>query len=166
MLYRVLLTLGTLAFAAGFSLLMLKGWRGRQRRQGDLPPPPLRSDAAAGIVVPATVGLFVGTVYTGDWMDRVAVHHLSDRANAELIVATDGVVLDREGLAELFLPYELIESASVDVALAGKVVSGGMLALTWRLGPRVLTTGFRATDHAAHRRLAAAISSQLPVVTP
>ena len=41
-----------------------------------------------------------------------------------------------------------------------------MLAITWRLGPRVLTSGFRATDHAAHRRLAAAISSRLPVVTP
>lgn len=165
MLLRVLLTVGTLVFAAGFSLLMLKGWRGRQRRQGDLPPPP-QSVGDAPVVAAATAGLFVGTTFTGDWLDRVAVHHLSDRATAELLLATDGVHIDREGLPELFIPYDAVESAAIDVALAGKVVSGGMLAITWRLGPRVLTSGFRATDHAAHGRLAAAISAQLPVVAP
>ena len=165
MLSRVLLTVGTLAFAVAFSLLMLKGWRGRQRRQGDVPPPPMASGDAR-VVVAATPGLFVGTTVTGDWMDRVAVHHLSDRATAELVLATDGVHIDREGLPELFVPYEAVESAEIDVALAGKVVSGGMLALTWRLGPRVLTSGFRATDHAAHRRLADAITALLPVPSP
>ncbi len=164
MLLRVLLTMGTLAFAAGFSLLMLKGWRGRQRRQGALPPPPQPADDRH-VVVAATAGLFVGTTFTGDWMDRVAVHHLSDRATGELVLATDGVHIDRERLPELFIPYEAVKSAAIDVALAGKVVSGGMLAITWRLGPRVLTSGFRATDHTAHRRLVEAISAQLPVVT-
>lgn len=164
MLLRVLLTVGTLAFAAGFSLLMLKGWRGRQRRQGDLPPPP-QPLGDRHVVVAATAGLFVGTTFTGDWMDRVVVHHLSDRATAELVLATDGVHIDREGLPELFIPYTAVECAAIEVALAGKVVSGGLLAITWRLGPRVLTSGFRATDHAAHRLIAAAISAQLPVVT-
>ena len=164
MLLRVLLTVGTLAFAAAFSLLMLKGWRGRQRRQGDLPPPQ-QPVGDRHVVTAATAGLFVGTTFAGDWLDRVAVHHLSDRATAELVLATDGVHIDREGLPELFIPYAAVASAAIDVALAGKVVSGGLLAITWRLGPRVLTSGFRATDHAAHHRLAAAISSQLPVVT-
>lgn len=165
MLLRVLLTVGTLSFAAGFSLLMLKGWRGRQRRQGDLPPPP-QPAGDRQVVVAATAGLFVGTTFTGDWLDRVAVHHLSDRATCELVLATDGVHIDREGLPELFIPYDAVESAAIDVALAGKVVSGGMLAITWRLGPRLLTSGFRATDHAAHSRLAAAVCAHLSVVTP
>ena len=41
MLDRVLLTVGTLLFAATFYALMLKGWRSRQHRQGDLPAPPV-----------------------------------------------------------------------------------------------------------------------------
>ena len=35
---RVLLTAGTLLLVVLLYALMAKGWRGRKRRQGDLPP--------------------------------------------------------------------------------------------------------------------------------
>ena len=160
---RVWLTLATLGFAVGVYLLMLKGWRGRQRRQGDLPPPPPPPADPGTVVVGATPGLFVGTVFAGDWLDRVAVHRLSDRAAGWLTVRSDGVLLDREGSGDLWLPYDAIEDAAPGEALAGKVVGReGMLVLTWRLGGRVLQSGFRADDHAAHRRLADAVLSHLP----
>ena len=165
MLDRVLLTLGTLVFAGVFYALMLKGWRGRQRRQSDLPAPPVAASPRAFVVVAATPGLFVGTTVAGSWLDRVAVHHLSDRATAELTVRTDGVHIEREGLPELFLPYTAVDRAGLEEALAGKVISGGMLALTWRLGPRTLTSGFRATDHGAHARLVDAVNASIPVGT-
>ena len=161
---RLLLTLGTLAFAGVVYALMLKGWRGRQRRQADLPPPPPGPVPRGRVVVGAVPGLLVGTVVAGDWLDRVAVHRLSDRSTAELVVSVDGVHLDREGLPELFVPLGAVEGAEPGTALAGKVVGrDGLLLLHWRLGDRLLTTGFRATDHAQHRRLADAVTALLPV---
>ena len=163
MLLRVLLTVGTLLFAAVVYTLMLRGWRSRQRRQSDLPPPPGAPASAGRLVVPAVPGLFIGTTSAQDWLDRIAVHHLSDRATAELAVSSDGVHLVREGLPELWLPLAVLHAATVEQALAGKVVSGGMLVLTWQLGPRRLASAFRATDHAQHARLRDAITSLLPV---
>ena len=143
---------------------MWKGWRGRQRRQGDLPPPPAAPADPGGVVVGATPGLFVGTTSERDWLDRIAVHHLSDRAAGWLTVTERGVTIEREGLADLHLPYDALLDAAPGDALAGKVVGrDGMLVLTWRLGSRTLRSGFRADDHAVHRRLADTVRAHLPV---
>jgi hypothetical protein len=142
---------------------VLKGWRSRQRRQGDLPPPPALPDDAGPVVVGATRGLFVGTVFEGDWLDRVAVHRLSDRSAGWLTVRSRGVVLERDGGDELWLPFDAVVDAVPGDALAGKVVGReGMLVLTWQLGSRTLQSGFRADDHSAHRRLADAVRAHLP----
>jgi hypothetical protein len=161
---RLLLTLATVAFLVGVSLLMLRGWRARARRQADLPPPPRPPAGPSEVVVPATPGLFVGTTFADDWLDRVAVHGLAHRASGWVTVTTDGVRFDREGERELYLPCADITGAEVGDALAGKVIGkGGMLLVDWRLGGRGLTSGFRADDHRMHRRLADAISAHLLV---
>lgn len=154
---RTLYTLLTLAGSAGLFALMLKGWRGRQRRQGDLPPPPVAT-APLEPLLPAVPGLFVGTTAAGDWLDRIAVHDLGHRASGWLTVATDGVHVEREGTPELYLPYGAIEQVATGDALAGKVVGkDGMLLVDWHLGDRLLTSGFRADDHSEHQRLVEAI---------
>ena len=158
---RALYTLLTLASCGVLYLLMLKGWRSRQRRQGDLPPPPTASGRADALL-PAVPGLFVGTTSAGDWLDRIAVHDLGHRASGWLTVAADGVHVEREGLPELYLPYDAVDQATTGDALAGKVVGrDGMLLLDWRLGGRLLTSGFRADDHGEHRRLADVIRQHL-----
>jgi hypothetical protein len=162
---RVLLTVGTVLFAAVFYALMLKGWRSRQRRQADLPAPPVAT-AGAPNVLPPVPGLFVGTTSAENWLDRIAVHRLSDRSSAALRLAQDGVHLERDGLPELYLPLASIQGVTIEQSLAGKVISGGMLVLTWRLGSRSLATAFRATDHSAHARLRDAITALLPVEAP
>jgi hypothetical protein len=159
---RALLTLGTLAIVVGLCLLMLKGWRSRQRRQADLPAPPPAPATRGQDVLPAVPGLFVGTVLSADWLDRVAVHDLSARGAGWLTVTTDGVHVERDGLPELYLPHPVIRAARTGEALAGKVVgTDGMLHVVWELGDRLLTSGFRADDHDQHRRLADAITAQL-----
>ncbi|MEX2288866.1 MAG: transporter [Mycobacteriales bacterium] len=159
---RAALTLGMLLLVALIYLLMLKGWRSRQRRQGDLPPPPPAPVVRGDTLVPATPGVFVGTTFVDDWLDRVAVHGLAHRAAGELLVATDGVHVEREGLPDLFLPYSAISAAGTGDALAGKMVgTDGLLLVDWRLGGRLLTSGFRADEHDRHAVLADAIRSQL-----
>ena len=160
---RVALVLLGLAGLVGLYLLMLRGWRNRQRRQAFLPAPPV-AGADAATVADAVPGLFVGTTFAGQWLDRVAVHGLSDRSLAELVVATDGVHLEREGASEVFVPFASLEAAEVGDVLAGKVMgAGGLLLLTWRLGASSLTSGFRATDHSEHARLADLINAHRPV---
>ncbi|HWG94432.1 MAG TPA: transporter [Mycobacteriales bacterium] len=162
-LERVLLTLATLAFGAGISWLMLRGWRSRQGRQADLPAPPVPPAVPGDLVAGSVSGLFVGTTSAEDWLDRIAVHGLAHRAPVELVLRTDGVWFERDGADDLFLPYSSVRTAVVGDALAGKVVGkGGLLLVDWVLGGRLLTTGFRADDHGTHRRLADAITAHLP----
>jgi hypothetical protein len=164
---RVLLTSAVLLAVVLLWLLMLKGWRGRVRRQGDLPPPPAPPAVPGEVVVPATPGLFVGTTFADDWLDRVAVHDLAHRAAGWIRLDTAGVTVEREGLPDLHLPYDVVERASLGDALAGKVIGrGGMVLLDWRLGSRLLTSGFRADDHGAHRRLVDAVNAHLPTRAP
>lgn len=161
---RLLLTLATLGLAGLGWGGMLRGWRRRQRRQSDLPAPaPAPAPAPVRPVLPGVPGVWVGTTGADDWLDRVAVHHLSDRSAAELVLAQDGVHVTRPGLPELFLPLADVAAASVESSLAGKVMSGGMLVVTWRLGDRLLASAFRADDHAAHAVLRDALTTLLTV---
>jgi hypothetical protein len=161
---RLLLTLATLAFCGSIYLLMWKGWRSRKRRQGDLPPPPPPPAQPGQVVVGAVPGLFVGTTFEHDWLDRVAVHGLAHRAAGWFSLTTDGVHIEREGAPDLYLPYDVVADVELGDALAGKVIGkGGMVLLTWRLGGRTLLSGFRADDHTTHQRLADAVRAHLPV---
>lgn len=159
---RFALTAGTLLLVGLLYLLMLRGWRSRQRRQGDLPAPPTPPAVRGEALGPAVSGLFVGTTFADDWLDRVAVHDLAHRAAGWLVLTTDGVHVEREGLEDLFLPYDVITGASTGDALAGKVVGKqGLLLVEWRLGSRLLTSAFRADDHARHLPLAEAVTARI-----
>lgn len=162
MIGRLLLTLATFAAAGGGWLLMLRGWRRRQSRQASLPAPAVPAGPAQPLL-PVVPGVWVGTTGADDWLDRIAVHHLSDRAAAELQLAADGVRVTRPGLPDLLLPTADLVSATVEEALAGKVMRGGMLVVSWRLGDRTVASAFRADDHAQHAVLREALTALLPV---
>ena len=160
---RVLLTLATIAFAAGCCLLMLRGWRRRQRRQSDLPPPPPLPDDPGPVLVGAVPGLYIGTTSESDWLDRIAVHSLSARSAGRLTVHAGGIAVERSGAAPLYLPYEAVVDVEAGDALAGKVVGrDALLLVTWRLGPRTLLTAFQPRDRDAVGRLTAAVRACLP----
>ena len=163
---RIWLTLVTLAVAVGGALLMLRGWRARQRRQADVAVPPTSTGDAA-VVVDWAPGLFVGTTRADDWLDRIAVHQLSDRATGEIALLSDGLHVLRDDLPELFIPLEALRGITVEQSLAGKVVSSGMLVIAWQLGDLAVCSAFRTDDPTAQRRLVDAVAPLVPApLTP
>jgi hypothetical protein len=148
---RLALVLAVLALIAVALWAMRRGWVRRGRRQSDLPAPAdlPPTDAVLGAAVP---GLFAGTGVNGDWMDRIVVHDLGVRSRGSIAWGSAGIWIDRDGARSLFVPAADIVAIRSDRGVAGTVRSkDSMVVVTWRLGDRVLDTGFRADAGADHQ---------------
>ena len=129
---------------------MRRGWLARARRQADLPEPPAAPPQEARLGAPIE-GLFAGTGTQGDWMDRIVVFDLGVRSRAALSWGPEGIWLDRLGARGLFIPAADVVAVRTDRGVAGTVRSrDSMIVVTWRLGDRLLDTGFRADSSADH----------------
>lgn len=127
--------------------LIWLGWRNRLRRQADVDPLP-EIPAELGPAVAAADGQYVASTTAGDWLDRIAVHNLGIRTNAELSVHPQGVLFDRSGAGPVFIPAASLTGVRQESGMAGKFVEkDGLLVLSWMLGSRELDSGFR-TRHA------------------
>ena len=133
----------------GLVLLVLRGWRNRGRRQaevvGDLPTVP--SDVGPEILGPDT-GLYVGSTLAPSWQNRIAVGDFGDRAAASVTGHPTGVLVERAGASEIWIPRDGITAVRTERGLAGKVMSAdGLLVIRWRLpnGTEV-DSGIRADD--------------------
>ena len=148
---RALLTLLTFAVFALCAYGMWRGWhRKAARQQHLLPLPAAPAETSAPLLDPAT-GLFVGTTISGDWQARVVAGQLSDRSAATLRLCAEGVLVERDGAADLFIPVDAVCDARLDSALAGKVMGEGrLLVVTWAHGGELLDTAFRADVHTVH----------------
>ena len=134
----VLVLLVVLVFA-----LMRHGWRGRARRQSDLPPLPAvptpveRAD-------PGDEAVYVSTTTAGDWLDRIVVHRLGERSAARVLVRPDGVLVAREGAPDVWIARRMLRGVRRERGQAGKYVErDGLLVLTWHHGSRDLDTAVR-----------------------
>ncbi|MFJ5696733.1 hypothetical protein [Arthrobacter sp. NPDC093139] len=143
-----LITAVLIAVALG---LIWMGWRNRLRRQSDIEPlPPVPAELGEPLLT--AEGQYVASTTAGDWLDRIAVHGLGIRTNAQLSVHSQGVLLDRSGAAPLFIPAAGLNGVRQDSGMAGKFVEkDGLLVLTWALGTHQLDTGFR-TRRAADKQ--------------
>jgi hypothetical protein len=133
----------TLPLIAVVLVLIGIGWRNRLRRQSDVEQLPA---VPAELTQPlaAADGQYVATTTAGDWLDRIAVHGLGIRANAELTVHPEGVLFERSGAGPLFIPAARLAGVRQDSGMAGKFVEkDGLLVLSWSLGTHELDTGFR-----------------------
>jgi hypothetical protein len=136
-----------LALAVGIFAMLAVGWRNRLRRQADVDPLP-EIPGALGAAVAVADGQYVASTTAGDWLDRIAVHNLGIRTNAELSVHPEGVLFDRSGAAPVFIPAASLTGVRQESGMAGKFVEkDGLLVLSWMLGTRELDSGFR-TRHA------------------
>ncbi|WP_160665686.1 PH-like domain-containing protein [Pseudarthrobacter sp. ATCC 49987] len=137
----------------GLALVLIWfGWRNRLRRQADVDPlPEIPTELGAALAV--ADGQYVATTTARDWLDRIAVHNLGLRTNAELSVHPEGVLFDRSGAGPVFIPAASLTGVRQESGMAGKFVEkDGLLVLSWMLGTRELDSGFR-TRHAADKTI-------------
>lgn len=140
---KTLTLLITLPLIAVVLALIGIGWRNRLRRQSDVEQLPA-VPAELSPPLAAADGQYVATTTAGDWLDRIAVHGLGIRTNAELTVHPEGVLFERSGAGPLFIPAARLAGVRQDSGMAGKFVEkDGLLVLSWAHGTHELDTGFR-----------------------
>lgn len=138
-------TAGLLILVALVYWLMRQGWNWRRVLQSDLPPLPV-VPGETGPAVLAASGRYHGTTTAGNWLDRVVAHGLGTRSLAELTLTEHGLLARRPGDTDLWIPAAALRGARIDSGIAGKVVPGGLLVVTWSHQGTDLDSGFR-TDH-------------------
>lgn len=114
-----------------------------------VPPPVPGSGTETGGPVPGAGGVgpvqfgpleavYVSTTLHGDWLARVGAHGLGDRSSALVSVhdagpgQDGGVLIERDGAQDLWVPVNAIRSAGLAPGMAGKYVgTDGLVVLTW-----------------------------------
>jgi hypothetical protein len=161
---RIVLTLVVLAVIGLAAWGMLRGWRAREARKSDIPAPtPPPAAALAESSGTGVVGQYVATTTSGDLLDRIVAHGLGHRGRAVLSVRDDGVLLQRAGEVDLWIPRADLRAVRLGSGQAQKAFeAGGLILVTWQLGDRVVDTGFRADDPDQHLATASALSALVP----
>lgn len=169
---RLVWTAVVLLAIVAIYLLMWRGWQSRGRRQSDVPPPPrvptdlvdateeAGADGLPGLRHGPVEAVYVSTTTAGDWLDRIVVHGLGVRSNAEVSVTDSGVLIEREGAPALWIPAGQLRGAHTATGMAGKFVgANGLVVLEWQLGPRLVDTGLRCERQADREPLLAALAA-------
>lgn len=105
-----------------------------QRTTTVVPAPPVAptADSVGAVRFGPVEAVYVSTTLHGDWLARVGAHGLGDRAHAVVSVHDQGVLIERDGTADLWLPVTEIRSTGLAPGMAGKYVgTDGLVVLTW-----------------------------------
>ncbi len=161
---RLLLTVLVLAVIGLGVWGMRHGWRARQARQADIPAPaPPPADVLADGSDAGVAGQYVATTTAGDLLDRLVVHGLGHRGRAVLRAGDAGVLIQRVGETDLWIPREDLRAVRLGSGQAQRAFeAGGLILITWQLGDRDVDTGFRADDPDQHIATASALSALVP----
>ncbi len=159
-LLTVLLVLVILLAAYG----LLVGWRHRAARQSDFPELPVAPEHLGDELTTPITGLYVSTTAAGRWQDRIVARGLGRRAAATVHLYTAGILIERVGENELFLPAAEVRAVGTAPGIAGKVMGmpDGVLVLTWELAGTGLDSGVRIGDLEAQAQWLAAAEQMFP----
>lgn len=161
---RLLLTAAVLVVIGLAVWGMLRSWRARAERQGDIPELSAAPESAVAAAAERAVpGLYVATTSTGDLLDRIVAHGLGHRGRAHLSISPAGVLVQRAGEADVWIPQVALRDVRLGSGQAQKAFeAGGLILVTWQLGPRTVDTGFRADDPDQHVATAESLAALVP----
>lgn len=149
----------TLAVIVLLVALIWLGWRNRLRRQGGIPAPFADFEDTEA---ERFEGMYVATTRGEDWLDRIAVHQLGIRGNAELVVGERGVHFMRSGAPAVHVPYTALTRVNRSAGMAGKFVEkNGLVVTGWAKDGFEFDTGFRPRYHADNARIYQLLASHL-----
>lgn len=147
----------------GLVSLVLRGWRNRGRRQADLIGEfPVAPTHLGDAILGPDTGLYVGSTIAPSWQNRVAVGDVGDRAAATIAAYTDGVLIERQGAGDIWIPRSAITAVRTERGLAGKVMTAdGLLVIRWILPSGTeIDSGMRADDKTVYPGWVAAFDTQ------
>jgi len=153
----------TALFLLGILVLMWRSWQRRSRRDRVLTagyPLPVGEASSADVVVLATAETYyVATTPRDAPLERLAIPGLSFRARAAVTVTEQGVTIDLDGNAPLFVPGDAIDAVgAAQIAIDRVVETDGLVRLSWRLNApstdrRAVDSFFRIIDPNDRARL-------------
>ncbi|MFD8913854.1 hypothetical protein [Streptomyces sp. NPDC059575] len=145
---------GLALFIALVYWLMREGWKWRGTLQSDLPElPGVPEDPGTARL--SMSGRYHGSTTAGQWLDRIVAHGLGTRSRVELTLTDAGLVVERPGANDFFVPVDALRGARLDKGIAGKVLTeGGLLIVTWAHGDKLIDSGFRSDRAAEHNEWA------------
>ncbi len=142
---RTILQGMVVVFLAILLLLMVLGWRARQRRQRDIVPL-TAAPSDLGTTLASLSGKYVATTASGDPLDRIAVRGLGFRSNVVAIVAETGIMLQLPG-TDLFIPRtDLRDIRRATWTIDRVVEKDGLQLIEWMLGDRVVDSYLRMAE--------------------
>lgn len=131
--------------------LMRRGWQNRARKiviteLPELPPGPTSAEEA-------TAGIYVSTTLAGMPYERVVTRGLGVKSAVAVYVRGGGVLLQRQGARDLFIPRATLTNVATTSGMIGKFAApDSIVVLTWSAGGTPVDTGIhiRNGDARAH----------------
>lgn len=149
----------------GVLLLMLRSWRKMRRgdRYGlfDLPAP--MTQAPQGFMPGEEVeALFLGTSVHGQWLSKVLIHDLGTRSRARVSWDSSGILIERDGAADIYIPRTSLVELTLGSGVAGTVrAKDSVVIFVWNLGAHRIATGVRADTAQGHQQLIGLLESEM-----
>ena len=135
-----------LALLVVLLVLMYLGWRARQRRQRDIPAP-VAVPANLGAALDTFDGKYVATTIAGKPLERIAVHGLGFRSSASVTLTETGVLVQRPGNDDLWIPLDdVLDRRTATWTIDRVVEREGLELVEWNLGGTSVDTYFRLVD--------------------
>jgi len=145
---RLWWTLALAALCVVLAGLLWWGWRNRRRRQSTFPALPVRPAGRQTPLAEPITGLYVSTVYSGQWQNRIVAAGVGRRAKATLHLTADGIEIERVGEDPIWIPTAVVREVGTAPGTAGKVMvtPDGILLISWLWGDTLVASGIRGDD--------------------
>lgn len=140
--------------------LMRRGWKNREKRivVGELPELPAgqwrRPDSVHGI--------YVTTTLAGQPYERVVTRGLGLKAAVDVHVGAGGIVLERQGATDLYIPLTDLAGVTTTGGMVGKFAAAdSIVVLRWSVDGTDLDTGIHIRSDADREQLLELINTAL-----